>query len=58
MSDATQKVERWRVDWNEQRLHRSLGQLILTKRAQRQIPTRPSEAQNFLFAGARYEGKS
>jgi hypothetical protein len=58
MSDATQKTARRRVDWNEQRLHRSLGQLILTKLAQRQIHTRPSEAQNFSFAVARYGGGS
>ena len=36
-----QKIERWRVDWNEPRLHRSLGQLILAKLAQRQIQVRP-----------------
>ena len=47
-SDATQKIERWRVDGNEQRLHRSLGQLILAKPAQRQIHTRPSDSPEFL----------
>jgi hypothetical protein len=30
-SDATQKLERQRVDGNEQRLHRSVGLLILAK---------------------------
>jgi hypothetical protein len=38
-----------RSDWNPQRLPRSLGQLILTKLAQRKIHTRPSEPQNFSF---------
>jgi hypothetical protein len=51
------EIERRRVGWDEQQLHRSLGQLILTKLAQRQIHTRPSEARNFSFAVARYEGK-
>jgi len=55
-SNVKQKTERRRVGWNEQQLHRSLGQLILTKLAQRQIHTRPSETRNFSFAGARYEG--
>ena len=54
-SDTTQKLERQRVDGNEQRLHRSVGQLILTKPAQQQIHTRPSKAQNFSFAVVRHE---
>jgi hypothetical protein len=58
MYDATQKIERRRLDWNEQRLHRSLGHLILTKLAQRQIHAKPSKAQNSSFAAARYEEKS
>jgi hypothetical protein len=57
-SNAKQKIARPRVDWNEQRLHRSQGQLILAKLAQQQIHTRPSEAQNFSFGVAQYEGKS
>ena len=40
-SKAKQKIERWRVDWNEPLLHRSLGQLIPAKLAQRQIQVRP-----------------
>jgi len=56
-SNAKQKLERRRVGWDEQQLHRSLEQLILTKLAQRQIHTRPSEARNFSFAVARYEGR-
>jgi hypothetical protein len=56
MSNAKQKTERRRVGWDEQQPHRSLGQLILTKHAQRQIHTRPSESRNFSFAVARYEG--
>jgi hypothetical protein len=55
-TQCKQKIERGRVDRNEQGLHRSLGQLILTKLAQRQIHTRPSETQNFSFAVARYRG--
>ena len=55
-SDTTQKHERQRIDGDEQRLHRSFGQLILAKPAQRQIHTRPSKAQNFSFAVARHEG--
>jgi hypothetical protein len=53
-SNAKQKTERRRAGWDEQQLHRSLGQLILTKLAQRQIHTRPSEARHFSFAVARY----
>jgi hypothetical protein len=56
-SDATQKIKRQRMDGNEQRLHRSFGQLILAKPAQRQIHTRPSKAQNFSFAVAQHEGE-
>ena len=56
-SNAKQKIARPRVDWNEQRLHRSQGQLILAKLAQQQIHTILSEAQNFSFAVARYEGR-
>ena len=40
-SNAKQKIEHWRVDGDEQRLHRSLGQFILAKLAQRQIQVRP-----------------
>jgi hypothetical protein len=57
-SDTTQKHERQRVDGNEQRLHRSVGQFILAKPAQQQIHTRPSNSQNFSFAVARHEGES
>jgi hypothetical protein len=57
-SNAKPKIEGRRVDWNEQRLHCSLGQLILAKRAHRQIQTRPQEAQMFSFAVARYERRS
>jgi hypothetical protein len=57
-SDTTQKHERQRVDGNEQRLHRSFGQLILAKPAQQQILTRPSKAQNFSFAVAWHEGEA
>ncbi|TKB58875.1 MAG: hypothetical protein E8D49_10830 [Nitrospira sp.] len=56
-SDATPKIERRRLDWNEQRLHRYLGHLVLTKLAQRKIHAKPSKAQNSSFA-ARYEEKS
>jgi hypothetical protein len=42
-SDTTQKLGRQRVDGNEQRLHRSVGQLALAKPAQHQIHTRPSK---------------
>jgi hypothetical protein len=56
--DTTQKHERQRVDGNEQRLHRSFGQLILADPAQQQIHTRPSKAQNFPFAVARHEEES
>ena len=42
-SDTTQKLERQRVDGSEQRLHRSVGQLVLAKPAQHQIHTRPSK---------------
>ena len=56
-SDATQKIKRQRMDENEQRLHRSFGPMILAKPFQRQIHTRPSNAQNFSFAVARHEGK-
>ena len=57
-SDTTQKIERQRVDGNEQRLHRSVGQLILAKPAQQQIHTRASNAQNFSFAVVRHEGEA
>jgi len=50
-------LERQRVDGNEQRLHRSVGQLNLAKPAQQQIHTRPSTAQNFSFAVVRHEGE-
>jgi len=33
MSNAKQKIERWRVDWNERLRYRSFGQLILAKPA-------------------------
>ena len=56
MSDTTQKLEGQRVDGNEQRLHRSVGLLILAKSTQQQIHTRPSTAQNFSFAVVRHEG--
>ena len=56
-SDTTQKLERQRVDGNEQRLHRSVGQLILAKPAQQQMNTSPSTAQNFSFVVVRHEGE-
>ena len=56
-SDTTQKLERQRVDGNEQRLHRSVGQLSLAKLAQQQIHTRPSTTQSFSFAVVRHEGE-
>ena len=56
-SATTQKRERQRVDGHEQRLHRSIGQLILAKPAQQQIHPRASNAQNFSFAVVRHEGE-
>ena len=56
-SDTTQKLERQRVDGNEQRLHRSVGLLILVKPAQQQIHISASTAQNFSFAVVRHEGE-
>ena len=57
-SDTTQKLERQRVDGSEQRLHRSVGQLILAKPAQHQIHTRTSQAKNFSLAVVRHEGEA
>jgi hypothetical protein len=57
-ANATQTIERRRGDGNEQWQHRSLGQVILAKRAHRLIHTRPEEAQNFSFAVARHTKKS
>jgi len=57
-SNPIQNIERWRVDWNEQRPSRSLGQSILVKPAQPQIHTSSSRTKNFSFAAARHEGKS
>jgi hypothetical protein len=48
-SDAPQKIERRRGDWNEQS--------ILAEPTQWQIHARPSQAQTFSFAVARHEGK-
>ena len=47
-SDAPQKIERRRVDWNEQS--------ILAKPTQWEIHTRPLTAKTFSFAVARHEG--
>lgn len=47
LHDARRKIEAWRVDYNEQRPHGSLGQLTPAEFAQRQLDNRPPEAQNF-----------
>lgn len=47
LHDARQKIEVWRIDYNEQRPHGSLGDLTPTEFAQRQLDNRSQEVQNF-----------
>ena len=51
MEDAREKIERWRVDYNEFRPHSSLGDLTPQQFAE-QNTTRPQRQESLLLAGA------
>ena len=47
LHDARKKIERWRIDYNEQRPHSSLGNRTPQESAQQGAETGISEVQNF-----------
>ena len=47
LHDARKKIERWRIDYNEQRPHSSLGNLTPREFAKKGAATGISEVQNF-----------
>ena len=51
MEDTREKIERWRVDYNEFRPHSSLGDLTPQQYAE-QNTTRPQRQESLLLAGA------
>ena len=51
MEDAREKIERWRLDYNEFRPHSSLGDLTPQQFAE-QNTTRPQRQESLLLAGA------
>ena len=51
MEDAREKIERWRVDYNEFRPHSSLGDLTPREFAERTAAKDPGE-KSLLLAGS------